>query len=54
MSFGESVFLAGFYQKTTKEDLIIKGNYGIPLWYLHGKNLESSKRHLTEAWAIWP
>jgi hypothetical protein len=30
MNFGESVFLAGFIQKTTKEDLFIKGNDGIP------------------------
>jgi hypothetical protein len=28
MSFGESVFLAGFNQKTTEEDLFVKGNYG--------------------------
>jgi hypothetical protein len=25
-SFGESMFLAGFNQKTTKEDLNVKGN----------------------------
>jgi hypothetical protein len=30
MSFGESMFLAGFNQKTAKEDLFTKGNYGIP------------------------
>ena len=48
-SLGESVFLAGFNQKTTKEDLIIKGKYGVPLWYLHGKTLEGSRSHVTEA-----
>ena len=31
MSFAESVFLAGFNQKTTKEDVFVKGNYEIPL-----------------------
>jgi hypothetical protein len=31
MSFGESVFSAGFIQKTVKEDLIVKGNNEIPL-----------------------
>jgi hypothetical protein len=30
MSFGESVFLAGFNQKTAKGDLFVKRNYGIP------------------------
>ena len=30
MSFGESVFLVGFIQKTVKGDLFVKGNYGIP------------------------
>jgi hypothetical protein len=29
MSFGEFVFLAGFNQKTAKEDLFVKRNYGI-------------------------
>ena len=28
--FGESVFPAGFNQKTAKEDLFVKGNHGIP------------------------
>ena len=28
-SFGESMFLTGFSQKTAKEDLIIKGKYGV-------------------------
>ena len=27
MSFDESVFLAGFNQKTAKEDLFVKGNH---------------------------
>jgi hypothetical protein len=31
MSFGESVFSAGFIQKTVKGDLIVKRNNEIPL-----------------------
>ena len=49
MSLGESVFLAGFNQKTTKEDLIVKGKYRILSWYLCGKTLEGSRSHVTEA-----
>ena len=49
MSFGESVFSVGFIQKTTKEDLIVEGNYGIPPWHLRGKTLGGSRRKITEA-----
>ena len=49
MSFGESVFPVGFNQKTTKEDLIVKGKYGVPSWYLRGKALEHSRSHVTKA-----
>ena len=49
MSFGESVFPAGFNQKTVKEDLIVKGKYGVPPRYLRGKTLEHSRSHVTEA-----
>jgi hypothetical protein len=49
MSFGESMFPAGFNQTTTKEDLNIKGKYRIPPWHPHGKTLEWSKSHVTEA-----
>ena len=49
MSFGESVFSAGFIQKTTKEHLIVEGNYGIPSRYLRGKTLEGSRRQITDA-----
>jgi hypothetical protein len=41
------VFLAGFIQKTIKEDLIIKGNNGIPPWK-RGKTLEDFRRLFTE------
>ena len=49
MSFGESVFLAGFNQKKAKEDLIVNGKYRVPPRYLHGKTLEGSRSHITEA-----
>ena len=49
MSFDESVFPAGFNQKTAKEDLIVKGKHGIPPWYLCGKTLEGSRSHVTKA-----
>ena len=48
MSFGESMFLAGFNQKTAKKDLIVKGKHRIPSWYLRGKTLEGSRSHVTE------
>ena len=61
MSLGEFVFLAGFNQKTTMEDLIIKGKYRVPLRYLRGKTLEHSRSYVTEAeskgmtcGATWP
>ena len=61
MSFSESVFLAGFNQKTAKEDLIVEGKYGIPPRYLCGKALEGSRSHVTEeehqrmtCGAAWP
>jgi hypothetical protein len=48
MSFGESMFLAGFNQKITKEDLFVKGNHAYLRWYLHGKTLEDSRGYSTE------
>ena len=49
MSFGESVFLAGFIQKTIKEDLFVKGNYRILPHNQRGKILEGSISHVTRA-----
>jgi hypothetical protein len=49
MSFGESVFPAGFNQKTAKEDLFIRGNHRIPPRYLCRKNLEDFRRLSSEA-----
>ena len=48
MSFDEFMFLAGFNQKTAKEDLFIKGNHRIPPRKQHGKTLEDSRRLSTE------
>ena len=48
MSFDESMFLAGFNQKTAKEDLFIKGNHGIPPWDQCGKVPEDSRRLSTK------
>ena len=53
MSFGKSVFPAGFNQKTAKEDIIVKGKYGVPPWYLHGKTLEGSRSHITKVKPEW-
>jgi len=44
MSFVASVFSVGFYQKTAKEDLFVKGNHIIPQDKQHGKTLEDSRR----------
>ena len=49
MSFGESIFLAGFIQKTTKGDLFVKGNHRIPPRKQRGKTLEDSRRLSTKA-----
>ena len=49
MSFGESVFSAGFIHKTVKGDLFIKGNYGIPTCKQRRKILEDSRRLSTKA-----
>ena len=49
MSFGESVFSAGFIQRIVKGDLFVKGNYGILPLKQSEKILEDSKRLTTEA-----
>ena len=48
MSIGESMFSAGFIQKTIKGDLFVKGNYGIPPRKQRGKILEESRRLSTK------
>ena len=61
MSFGESVFSAGFIQKIVKGDLFNKGNYKIMPHKQRGKTLEDSRRLSTKAdpkglpcGATWP
>ena len=49
MSFGESMFSAGFIQKTIKGDLFVKGNYEILSRKQRGKILEDSSRLSTKA-----
>ena len=49
MSFGKSVFSAGFNQKTAKEALFVKGNRIIPQDKQRGKTLEDSRRLSTKA-----
>jgi hypothetical protein len=49
MSFGESVFLAGFNQKTEKEDQNVKYNQTYPWWKLLQKVPEDTRRHHTAA-----
>ena len=49
MSFDESVFLAGFIQKTIKVDQIVKLNHVYPQQKLTQKVPEDSRRHHTKA-----
>ena len=49
MSFGESVFSAGFIQKTVKVDLDVRFNCDIPQQNGHQKVLEDSRGLHTEA-----
>ena len=52
MSFGESMILARFNQKTAKKDLFIKRNHRIPPRKQRGKTLEDSRRLSTEVEAM--
>jgi hypothetical protein len=49
MSFGESVFFAGLFQKPTKRDLFVKGKFRIKIRHIHEKILEDMRRHRNEA-----
>jgi hypothetical protein len=44
-SFGESLFSAGLFQKTTKRDLFVKGKFKIKIWHIREKTLEDMRRH---------
>ena len=49
MSFGESVFSAGFIQKTVKVDLYVRINHAYPQRDGHQKDLEDTRGHHAEA-----
>jgi hypothetical protein len=54
MSFGESLFSAGLFQKTTKRDLFVKGKFvkgkfRIKIRHMRKKTLEDMRRHRNEA-----
>ena len=49
MSFGESMFLAGLFQKTIKGDQNVKLNHAYPRRKLLQKVVEDSRSHVTEA-----
>jgi hypothetical protein len=49
MSFGESLFSAGLFYKTTKRDLFVKGKFRIKIWHIREKTLEDMRRHRNKA-----
>jgi hypothetical protein len=49
MSFGESLFSAGLFQKTTKRDLFVKEKFRIKIRHICKKILEDMRRHRNEA-----
>jgi hypothetical protein len=51
MSFGESVFSAGFIQKTVNADLYFRINHAYPPRNMHQKVSEDYRGHHTEAGA---
>jgi hypothetical protein len=56
MSFSESLFSAGLFQKTTKRDLLAKGKFRIKIRHTHEKTLEDMRRHRnkTGGEGLWP
>jgi hypothetical protein len=49
MSFGESLFYVGLFQKTTKRDLFVKEKFRIKILHIREKTLEDMRRHRNEA-----
>jgi hypothetical protein len=49
MSFGESLFSVGLFQKTTKRDVFLKGKFRIKIRHIREKTLEDMRRHRNEA-----
>ena len=53
MSFGESIFSAGFIQKTVKVDLDVRVIRAYPQRNRHQKDLEDFRRHLKALVWFW-
>jgi hypothetical protein len=53
ISFGESMFSAGFSHKTVKVDLYVRVNCAYPKRNRHQKDLEDSRGHHTTAGPEW-
>jgi hypothetical protein len=49
MSFDESLFSTGLFQKTTKRDLFVKEKFRIKIRHIREKTLEGRRRHQNEA-----
>jgi hypothetical protein len=49
MSFGESLFSARLFQKTTKRDLFVKEKFKIKKRHIREKTLKDKRRHQNEA-----
>jgi hypothetical protein len=49
MSFGESQFSTGLFQKATKRDLFVKGKFRIKIRHIRKKTLEDMRKHQNEA-----
>jgi hypothetical protein len=45
MNFDECLFSAGFFHKTTKRDLFVKGKFKIKIRHIREKTLEDMGRH---------
>jgi hypothetical protein len=45
MSFGESLFSVGLFQKTTKRDRFVKGKFRIKIRHIREKALEDIRIH---------
>jgi hypothetical protein len=48
MNFGECLFSAGFFHKTTKRDLFVKEKFEIKIRHIREKTLEDMGRHQNE------
>jgi hypothetical protein len=49
ISFNESLFSAGLFQKSTKRDLFVKEKFEIKIWHIRENTLEDMRRHRNKA-----